>query len=65
MNTYNDYWVNNYLSHYGVLGMRWGTRNIRSAATGKRKIGWDEDVVIKKRFFSIQSVSKQERGWRH
>ena len=48
MITYNDYWVDKHLSHYGVLGMRWGTRNIRSAATGKRKIGWDEDVVIKK-----------------
>ena len=48
MITYNDYWVDNYLAHYGVLGMRWGTRNIRSAATGKRKIGYDEDVVIKK-----------------
>ena len=46
--TYNDYWVDNYLAHYGVLGMRWGTRKIRSAVTGKRKIGWDEDVVIKK-----------------
>ena len=23
MNTYNDYWVNNYLQHYGVPGMRW------------------------------------------
>ena len=48
MNTYNDYWVDNYLSHYGVLGMRWGTRNIRSASTGSRKIGYDEDVIIKK-----------------
>ena len=26
MNTYNDYWVDNYLSHYGVLGMRWRKR---------------------------------------
>ena len=48
MITYNDYWVDNYLSHYGVLGMRWGTRNIRSASTGKRQIGYDEDVIIKK-----------------
>lgn len=23
MITYNDYWVDNYLQHYGVLGMRW------------------------------------------
>lgn len=23
MNTYNDYWVYEYLQHYGVLGMRW------------------------------------------
>ena len=26
MQTYNDYWVDNYLSHYGVLGMRWRKR---------------------------------------
>ena len=26
MQTYNDYWVDNYLAHYGVLGMRWRAR---------------------------------------
>jgi len=48
MLTFDEQWKHNYIQHYGVLGMRWGTRNIRSAATGNRKIGWDEDVVIKK-----------------
>lgn len=27
MNTYNDYWQNNYLQHYGKIGMKWGKRN--------------------------------------
>lgn len=26
MNTYNDYWVNEYLQHYGKRGMKWGKR---------------------------------------
>ena len=63
MNTYNDYWVNNYLQHYGVLGMRWGTRNIRSASTGKRKIGYDEDVIIKKGSSAYRvTANKREVG---
>lgn len=63
MNTYNDYWVDNYLSHYGVLGMRWGTRNIRSASTGKRKIGYDEDVIIKKGSSAYRvTANKREVG---
>lgn len=63
MHTYNDYWVNNYLQHYGVLGMRWGTRNIRSASTGKRKIGWDEDVVIKKGSSAYRvSTERKDKG---
>ena len=63
MNTYNDYWVDNYLAHYGVLGMRWGTRNIRSSATGKRKIGYDEDVLIKKGSSAYRvSANKREVG---
>ena len=61
--TYNDYWVDNYLAHYGVLGMRWGTRKIRSAVTGKRKIGYDEDVVIKKGSSTYRvSANKREVG---
>ena len=63
MNTYNDYWVNEYLQHYGVLGMRWGTRNIRSASTGKRKIGYDEDVIIKKGSSAYRvTANKREVG---
>lgn len=63
MNTYNDYWVNEYLQHYGVLGMRWGTRNIRSASTGKRKIGYDEDVIIKKGSSAYRvSANKRDIG---
>lgn len=63
MNTYNDYWVNEYLQHYGVLGMRWGTRNIRSASTGKRTIRYDEDVIIKKGSPAYRvSANKREIG---
>ena len=63
MQTYNDYWVDNYLSHYGVLGMRWGTRNIRSASTGKRIIRYDEDVIIKKGSPAYRvSANKSEVG---
>ena len=63
MQTYNDYWVDNYLQHYGVLGMRWGTRNIRSASSGNRKIGYDEDVIIKKGSSAYRvSANKREVG---
>lgn len=43
--------------------MRWGTRNIRSASTGNRKIGYDEDVIIKKGSSAYRvSANKREVG---
>jgi hypothetical protein len=55
-----------YLKHYVIIGMHWGTRNIRSVS-GSRRIGYDDDINIKKgtKLYRISANKKDTGDYRY
>lgn len=63
-----------YLKHYGVLGMKWGVRHIKPSTPritkykrGESKIGWDQDMQIKKgtKMYRISANKNDTGGMRY